>query len=355
MIMDELELLEVVETAKRASLLAGREICKAWWRSGNMTTTAHVSDDNAAFVSSEIDSDSFFVREKKSNDKDLVTETDIKCELIIKRVIERQFARFGKASVIVGEEECAKNEGTIPTFDEKIKFCWFVDPVDGTTNFVHRYPNSCVSVGVCFYGEPYVGCVFNPITREMFVGVKGRGSELIEMTVVNEEEDDDDENNTKGDDADADDLIYFREQGRTKINVSKCAKLSQALIATEIGVGRDEETIDAIMGRLRCLVQNSRSVRCTGSCAMNMCAVAAGRLDGYFEIGFGGPWDNCAATVIVREAGGVVIDPSGEEMHLNARRVLCANTQKVADEFVNVLKTVKDGPLEPAKPSIQFN
>ena len=77
------------------------------------------------------------------------------------------------------------------------------------------------------------------------------------------------------------------------------------------------------MGRIRNIVQKSRSVRCTGSCAMNMCAVASGRVDGYFEIGFGGPWDNCAATVIVRESGGVVVDPSGEEMHLNAR-LCCA-------------------------------
>ena len=82
---------------------------------------------------------------------------------------------------------------------------------------------------------------------------------------------------------------------------------------------------------------------------MNMCGVAMGRLDGFYEIGFGGPWDCVGAAVVVTEAGGVVLDPSGQPFVLDARRVLCAN-KHVAAALVQCLSTVPDGPLEPHAP-----
>ena len=297
---EELFLEETLRAAKWCAFLAGKEIRNAWG-----TTSSEVKNT-------------------KKNDVDLVTLTDEKCEKMIKEYIRERFPDH----LIVGEEETAAGGDVIPEMSAKPT--WYIDPVDGTTNFIHSYPNSCVSIGLTMKKEPVVGVVFNPITREMFVGVKGRGSQLI---------------NVGGND--------LNEETDVKtIRVSNATTLKKALIATEIGVGRDEKTIDAIMGRIRNIVQNSRSVRCTGSCAMNMCAVASGRVDGFFEIGFGGPWDNCAATVIVREAGGVVVDPSGEEMHLNARRVLCANSREIMEEFVAALKPVEDGPAEPPKPSL---
>ena len=291
---------ETLRVAKRCAFLAGKEISNAWGTSSSL------------------------VKNSKKNDVDLVTATDEKCEKMIKECISEAFPEHS----IVGEEETARAGDVIPQMSAQPT--WYVDPVDGTTNFIHSYPNSCVSIGLCVNEEPVVGVVFNPISREMFVGVKGRGSQLIKVGGRNLDE----------------------EMEVQSIQVSTTDALKKALIATEIGVGRDEKTINAIMGRIRNIVQKSRSVRCTGSCAMNMCAVASGRVDGYFEIGFGGPWDNCAATVIVRESGGVVVDPSGEEMHLNARRVLCANSREIVEEFVAALKPVEDGPAEPPKPSL---
>ena len=87
-----------------------------------------------------------------------------------------------------------------------------------------------------------------------------------------------------------------------------------------------------------------------GSCAMNMCGVAAGRLDAFFEIGFGGPWDCVGAAVIVREAGGLVMDPHGGAFQITGRRVLCGNPQ-VATKLAKVLAAVPDGPLEPHAPA----
>ncbi|KAK3259841.1 hypothetical protein CYMTET_31176 [Cymbomonas tetramitiformis] len=103
----------------------------------------------------------------------------------------------------------------------------------------------------------------------------------------------------------------------------------------QIGVQRDEATVTAIMGRLQALMSKCRSVRCTGSCAMNMVGVAMGRLDAFYEIGFGGPWDCAGAAIIVTEAGGQVLDPAGGTLNVMSR------------EVSSILATVPDGPKEP--------
>ena len=159
------------------------------------------------------------------------------------------------------------------------------------------------------------GVVLNPILRETFTAIKGEGARL------------------NGD----------------PISCSKVSDIGRALIGTEIGVGRDEATVSAIMGRVRRCVEVSRSVRCSGSCAMNMVSVAMGRLDAFYEIGFGGPWDCVGAAVIVTEAGGVVLDPSGGEFVCDARRVLCGNAS-IGPALVDALRGIEDGPLEPRAP-----
>ena len=163
--------------------------------------------------------------------------------------------------------------------------------------------------------KPVIGVVFNPISNECFTAVVGNGARL---------------------------------NGKP-ISVSKVSDLGKALIGTEIGVSRDAATVDAIMGRVRACVENARSLRCSGSCAMNMVGVAMGRLDGFYEIGFGGPWDCVGAAVIVTEAGGVVCDPSGKPFELTARRVLCGNPD-IAPALTKVLTAIPDGPLEPQAP-----
>lgn len=114
--------------------------------------------------------------------------------------------------------------------------------------------------------------------------------------------------------------------------------LKAALIATEIGTKRDQGTMDATYKRVKALTSSCRSVRMCGSCACNMCGVACGRLDGFYEFGFGGPWDVAAAACILKEAGGSVVDPlGGGAFDLMSRRVLAANSSKLAEEIVNKL------------------
>lgn len=241
---------------------------------------------------------------------DLVTATDKKCEDLIFRRLQAAFPEHD----FVGEESVAAANGVLPTIGDAPT--WFVDPLDGTTNFVHGYPFSCVSIGLTVHKIPVLGVVLNPITGETFAAVQGRGATL----------------------------------NGERISVSSVTDLNKSLVATEIGVGRDAETVDAIMSRVRVCVETCRSLRASGSCAMNMCGVAAGRLDAFFEIGFGGPWDCVGAAVIVREAGGLVMDPHGGAFQITGRRVLCGNPQ-VATKLAKVLAAVPDGPLEPHAPA----
>ena len=187
-----------------------------------------------------------------------------------------------------------------------------VDPVDGTTNFVHSFPLCCVSIGLVTKNVVVVAVVFNPILEETFTAIRGQGSKL---------------------------------NGQT-ISVSNRDSLSTALVGTEIGTSRDAETLDAITGRIRLVAAQCRGIRCCGSCAVNLCSVAMGRLDAFYEIGFGGCWDAAAGSLIVEEAGGLVLDPDGGKFNLMSRRVL-AGAPAVATAIGKILS---DAPLSSSEP-----
>lgn len=131
------------------------------------------------------------------------------------------------------------------------------------------------------------------------------------------------------------------------ISVSETAQLGGALVATEIGTTRDSETVAAIFDRISAVTAQVRSIRCNGSCALNLCSVASGRLDGFYEIGFGGPWDVAAAALIVEEAGGQVLDPGGSPFNVMARRVLAANP-RIASSLAGIITKCKVSQAEPA-------
>lgn len=160
-----------------------------------------------------------------------------------------------------------------------------------------------------------VGVVYNPILEELFVAARGKGATCNGEAIA----------------------------------ISSTTELSRALVATEIGTGRDPDTVAAIFDRISTTVAASRSLRCMGSCALNMCSVALGRLDAFFEIGFGGPWDVAAASLVVQEAGGVVLDPAGGSFDVMGRRVL-AGTPSVAEQLSSKLKGCKVSGSEPPAP-----
>lgn len=187
-----------------------------------------------------------------------------------------------------------------------------VDPLDGTTNFVHRFPFVCTSIALVIEKQIVVAVVLNPVLNEMFTAVKGKGAYL---------------------------------NGKP-IKVSDRSKLNQALLATEIGVSRDEEVMDAIFSRIRGVTAQVRSIRCAGACALNLCSVACGRIDVMFEVGFGGCWDCAAGALIVTEAGGQMLDPSGSPFNVMARRVLGANAH-LGKPVADIIASCKPSSKEP--------
>ncbi|KAL6772288.1 hypothetical protein ACKKBG_A29640 [Auxenochlorella protothecoides x Auxenochlorella symbiontica] len=167
---------------------------------------------------------------------DLVTETDKQCE---EEIYSRLRAAFPDHAFI-GEEGSASQGFTAELTDAPT---WLVDPVDGTTNFVHRYPFTCVSIGLAVGGAPVLGVVANPILGEVYRAMRGGGAFL----------------------------------NNEPIHVSATPDLQSALFATELGIRRDDAFLDAAFARIRELLRGARSVRCGGSCALNLCSVAQGR------------------------------------------------------------------------------
>ncbi|KAH7572643.1 hypothetical protein JRO89_XS04G0285000 [Xanthoceras sorbifolium] len=226
---------------------------------------------------------------------DLVTETDKACEDLIFNHLKQHFPTHK----FIGEETTAAY-GVTELTDEPT---WIVDPLDGTTNFVHGFPFVCVSIGLAIGKIPAVGVVYNPIMDELFTGIRGQGAFL---------------------------------NGKP-IKVSEKTELVNSLLATEAGTKRDKETLDASTNRINSLLFKVRSIRMSGSCALNLCGIACGRLDLFYELGFGGPWDVTAGIVIVQEAGGVVYDPSGKDFDITAQRVAASNPL-LKDAFVKALQ-----------------
>jgi len=211
---------------------------------------------------------------------DFVTQADMKAERILKEELSRTRPHYG----FVMEEG-----GTIEGPDKS--HCWFIDPLDGTTNFLHGVPHFAVSIGLEREGQLVAGLVFNPITDEMFMAEKGQGAWLNDKRL--------------------------RVSGRRDVNV--------ALVATGIpyaGKG-GHEVFSAELDRMMRVVAG---VRRYGAASLDLAWVAAGRFDAFWERGLS-PWDVAAGTVIVREAGGQVSDVAGGQEMLTGGTILATNGQ----------------------------
>ncbi|PHT54418.1 Inositol monophosphatase 2 [Capsicum baccatum] len=226
---------------------------------------------------------------------DLVTETDKACEDLIFNHLKQHFPTHK----FIGEETSAAT-GDFELTDEPT---WIVDPVDGTTNFVHGFPSVCVSIGLTIGKIPTVGVVYDPIIDELFTGIDGKGAFL---------------------------------NGKP-IKVSSQSELVKSLLSTEVGTTRDNLTVEATTKRINNLLFKVRSLRMCGSCALDLCWVACGRLELFYLIGFGGPWDVAGGAVIVKEAGGILFDPSGSEFDITAQRVAATNPH-LKEAFIEALQ-----------------
>lgn len=178
---------------------------------------------------------------------------------------------------------------------------WVIDPLDGTTNFVHGMPVWCTSIGLCDGTKPILGVIFDPNANECFSAYSGGGAAL---------------------------------NGQL-IHVSKINSLQQSLLATGFpydDFGREEEYIQLF----RKLIRGTRGLRRLGSAALDMAWTACGRLEGFYEYGLN-PWDVAAGSIIVQEAGGMVTEFNGGDNFIFGEDLVCTNAI-VHSEMLDVIK-----------------
>ncbi|EKX35450.1 hypothetical protein GUITHDRAFT_118366 [Guillardia theta CCMP2712] len=239
---------------------------------------------------------------KKKSLTDPVTEVDLACEDLLRALIAKHFPTHK----FLGEESF---EGSYNLSDDPT---WVVDPIDGTANFVHGLQWTCVSVALVVDKMPMVGVVFNPVTQEMYKAVRGKGA------FMNDE----------------------------KISPSQVEDMPSACICTEFGANRDPEVVQKKVDIMHKVIQSPvQALRCLGSCALNMCAVASGNVDGYYEWGMH-PWDVAAAFLICTEAGAVVTDLDGSAFSITARRTLVANA-KIQPQLKKIIMDA-GAPMQPS-------
>jgi myo-inositol-1(or 4)-monophosphatase len=208
----------------------------------------------------------------------LVTEADLAAEKIIIETIKKTFPDHN----FLGEEK-AKAELSEPNL-------WIIDPIDGTTNFAHGVPNVGISIAFSNNSEVLVGCILNPFTDELYVAVKGHGSTL----------------------------------NSNKIIVSKAEKINQSLIATGFyyGLGLHLTTSLDVIKEL--INQECHGIRRLGAASIDLCFVACGKFDAYFELKLQ-PWDFAAGMLLVRESGGSVIKFGGKNLELTDQMLIASN------------------------------
>jgi myo-inositol-1(or 4)-monophosphatase len=193
----------------------------------------------------------------------------------------------GCLKILPGSSFLAEEHGAEKRESE---FTWIIDPLDGTTNFIHGIPHYCISVALQRDGETIMGWVYEVNADEMFHAVKGIGASLNDQP----------------------------------IQVSETADVHASLIATGFPVNKFQR-LPEYLQLLEQFIRNSHGVRRLGTAALDLCYVACGRVEGYYEYGLN-PWDVAACALIVEEAGGKVTDFAGKENYIYGQEIVASNS-----------------------------
>jgi myo-inositol-1(or 4)-monophosphatase len=220
---------------------------------------------------------------------DFVSEVDHAAEAAIISILKDAYPDHG----FLGEESGDTNKDA-----ENI---WIIDPLDGTTNFLHNFPQYCVSIALQQNGVITQAVIYDPVRNDLFTATKGRGAFLNDK----------------------------------RIRVSNRAKLQQSLIATGFPF-RDFTHLDTYLDMLKDMIKKTTGIRRPGSAALDLAYVAAGYTDGFFEINLSA-WDIAAGGLLVQEAGGIVGDFEGNESWLQTGNIVAANPKV----FAQMLQTLE--------------
>ena len=232
--------------------------------------------------------DDIVTMEKTKND--YVTNVDKASEEAIIEVIKKSYPDH----TIITEES-----GALEGSDNDVQ--WVIDPLDGTTNFVKGLPHFSVSIAIRVKGRTEVGVVYDPIRNELFTAVRGEGAKLNEQ----------------------------------RLRVENKRDLSGAVLATGFPF-KQPKYMPMQFNMMQSLIEEAADFRRTGSAALDLCYVASGRLDGYFEYGIKA-WDVAAGDLIVREAGGIVTDYNAGHSYLKAGHIVAA-VPRVLKEMLNKIQ-----------------
>jgi len=212
---------------------------------------------------------------------DFVSEVDQRAEQEIIHILRKAHPDHG-----ILAEESGEHGG-----DE---YTWVIDPLDGTTNFLHGFPQFSVSIALRHKGRFEVAVVYDPLRPELFTATRGGGAQL---------------------------------EGR-RIRVSRARGLEGSLLGTGFPF-KDQRHIDAYLGMFKALLPQAAGIRRPGSAALDLAYVAAGRLDGFWEIGLK-PWDMAAGILLIQEAGGMVGDFRGGHQHYETGNLVAGNNKVYA-------------------------
>lgn len=230
-------------------------------------------------------------RVDKKGSIDLVTEIDLACERMCRETIGERFP---------DHDVLAEELGGTPPGRSRSRFRWVFDPLDGTTNYAHGYPNFCVSIALEFQGETIIGVVYDPMREELFTAERGAGATL----------------------------------NNRPIRVSKTDDLMQSLLST--GFPYDIKTSKLTnLDHWANFAMNAQALRRDGAAALDLCYTACGRFDGFWELNLS-PWDMAAGALIVSEAGGRVTDFKGQLFSHYKPEVIASNGL-IHDRMIEVL------------------
>ena len=239
-------------------------------------------------IRAAVDGTALEVRAKNAND--FVTQVDRAAERAVIEIVRRAYP--GHAILA---EESGILEGA------QAEYRWIIDPLDGTTNFIHRFPQYCVSLAVQHRGTIAHAAVYDPGKNELFTASRGRGAYLNER----------------------------------RIRVSHCRRLQEALVGTGFPF-KELSRLEPYVAQLRTMITSTAGVRRAGAAALDLAYVAAGRLDAFWEMGLSA-WDMAAGALLIREAGGLVGDFSGEQHYLETGDIVAA-TPKVFPQLLQALR-----------------
>ncbi|MGV0998631.1 MAG: inositol monophosphatase family protein [Fluviibacter sp.] len=232
----------------------------------------------------------------RKGQSDYVTQVDRAAEDAIKEILLEAYPTHS----ILAEESGTTSPSKAKKAGED-DFQWIIDPLDGTTNFIHGFPQYAISIALTQNGQLAHGVIYDPMRNEIFTASKGRGAYLNDR----------------------------------RIRVSRCDRLADSLIGTGFPY-RVFDRVDQYMGAFKELTEKTAGMRRPGAAALDLAYVAAGRLDGFWEFGLS-PWDMAAGTLMILEAGGFVTDLKGDSDYLNSGDVV-AGAPKIHPPLLQIVQ-----------------